>query len=145
MYPFWHLRALLLRKTTPNSLILFFREHAIFRERNSFDRINTLLQKIDKLNLFLVGPLEISLKEHFKLGICEKKCYFCSLKQPLKLHYQHDALAHSFPLFATLTSLSNNVRTMEYNVDFIVIDARRNKSKRLPNIAGLRIYPINTS
>lgn len=34
---------------------------------------------------------------------------------------------------------------MQYNIDFIVIDARQNKSKKLPNVAGLKIYSIDTS
>ena len=63
-------RALLLRKTTPNSLILFFREHSVFKERQCFDRTNELLSKIDRLDLFLVGPLEVGLKQHFRLGVC---------------------------------------------------------------------------
>lgn len=70
MYRLTYHRALLLRKATPASLILFFREHKIFKERVSFDRINDLLKSIDKLNLFLVGPMEVSLKQHFSLGMC---------------------------------------------------------------------------
>jgi hypothetical protein len=34
---------------------------------------------------------------------------------------------------------------MEYNLDFIVIDLRRDKSNPLPKIEGISIYAIDTT
>lgn len=135
----------MLRKTTPASLILFFREHKIFKERQSFERISYLLRSIDKLNLFLVGPLEVSLKQHFGLGMCEKKCYFCTLKQPMKLHYTFNSLKDNFPVLARMVSMSNDVRVMDCNPEFIVVDIRGNKTKKLGMIKGIRIFEVNTN
>jgi coproporphyrinogen III oxidase-like Fe-S oxidoreductase len=102
----------LLRKNTPASLILFFREHRIFKERSSFQRINYLLKQMDQLSLFLVGPMEVSLRQHFSLGFCEKKCYFCALRQPIKLHYPASSIDKNFPVLGRLIALSNDLRTM---------------------------------
>ena len=133
----------MLRKTTPASLLLFFREHRIFKERNSFQRISYLLKQMDQVNLFLVGAMEISLKQHFKLGFCEKQCYFCSLKQPIKLHYPNTPLQTHFPTLHRLVALSNDIRTMEHSLDFILVDMRGDKSKKLPKVEGMRVFSIS--
>lgn len=99
---------------------------------------------VDKLNLFLVGPLEISLKQHFRLGMCEKKCYFCTLKQPLRVHYPCPALAKHFPCLQKLVALSDDVRIMDHSPDFILVDIRRDKRNTLPRIEGIRVYEVNT-
>ena len=40
-------------------------------------------------------------------------------------------------------ALSNDIRTMDLSPEFIIIDARKDKSSKLSKIEGIRIYEVN--
>ena len=85
--------SLLLRKTTPSSLILLLRNKKVFQTKSHYNDIKSLLSHIDKMNLFLVIPSEIRLKQHFQFGLCDDRhCYFCKLKKPLEISTQQELI-----------------------------------------------------
>ena len=51
--------ALLIRKSTPKSLIVFCFQNGIFEKWENFDKIKRIFEHIIKINLFLVLPLEL--------------------------------------------------------------------------------------
>lgn len=63
--------ALLVRKSTPRSLILFCFQNGIFEKWENFDRVKKIFEHIIKVNLFLVLPLELVV--HF-YGVRDSKC-----------------------------------------------------------------------
>jgi len=40
---------------------------------------------MEKLNLFLILPGEMTLDKHLAKGACENDCYFCDLRKPINL------------------------------------------------------------
>ena len=76
---------------------MFFKEHRILKEKKKFEGIQDLLTKIDKISVFLVGSGEVSLRQHMMLGLCEQQCYFCSLREAVKLPISEEDLREVFP------------------------------------------------
>ena len=136
-------RALLLRRSTPSSLIIFFKETRIFREKKNFQHVSAILHKVDKVNVFLVTSGEVSLREHLKIGFCERHCYFCSLREPLKLPVSEVELKEKFSVLKSALDISNDLRTMDFSIEFVAVDIRKDKSSELPFIEGVNIYPID--
>jgi len=42
-----------------------------------------------------------------------------------------------------MLSMSNDLRQLDLNIDFIVLDVRNNKERQLPLIKGINIYSID--
>ena len=82
----------------------------------NFERLNSLLKKIDKINVFLVSSGEISLREHLKLGLCDRHCYFCSLRETLKPPVGELELGEKFPVLKAIVDNSNDLRTMDFSI-----------------------------
>jgi hypothetical protein len=74
------------------------------------------LQKVDKINVFLVSSGEVSLREHLKLGLCERHCYFCSLREPLRVPVGEGELLEKFAALKAMLDIANDLRTMDYNI-----------------------------
>lgn len=50
-----------------------------------------------------------------------------------------------FPVLKAVIDNSNDLRTMNFSIEFVAIDIRKNKENELPKIEGLHIYPIDIS
>lgn len=48
-----------------------------------------------------------------------------------------------FPVLNPILKLANDIRCMDFNIEFIVLDVRKNKEIPLPKIEGISIYPID--
>lgn len=133
-------RALLLRKATPSSLTLLFRDRAVFlkRSQSDYSDINRLLERVTNLNLFLVLPGEMVLEEHFAKGICQQECEFCELRRPISLPAEcqppSERVAH-------LIQTSNEIREMNYTPEFVIVDLRRNKT--VPISDHWSVFPVS--
>ena len=55
------------------------------------------------------------------------KCYFCSLREPLKVPLSDQDIKKNFPTLKTILDISNDLREMDYNIEFVVVDMRKKK------------------
>lgn len=117
-------RALLLRKNTPSSIIIFFRDRMVFEKRNNFQDITLLFEHMQKLNLFVILPREMTLEEHLGKGLCEKDCYFCDIRRPLPTINENCSKEQ-----AKLIEISNDIRSMNYFKEYVIMDLRADQSK----------------
>jgi hypothetical protein len=52
-------------------------------------------------------------------------------------------LREKFPVLKSVLDISNDLRTMDYSIEFVAVDIRKDKSTELPAIDGVHIYPID--
>ena len=56
---------------------------------------------------------------HFKKGLCDKGCYFCDLRKPIKEKGGENESLKS--LFRSV----NDIKEMNYEKEFVIVDVRR--------------------
>jgi hypothetical protein len=52
-------------------------------------------------------------------------------------------LREKFPVLKSGLDISNDLRTMDFYIEFVAVDIRKDKSNELPFIEGVNIYPVN--